>query len=122
MSTLSSGQTLVGKYYLLESAEEVGDLASDTISYQFPLASTPVTNYRPPDTAPTANCPGTEDNPQAAPGNLCVYSEERDVDATYSGDGFDHDRVDRFGAGLAVRSSTAVGPFFDVGTWAVTAP
>lgn len=123
LATLPSGKTLVGQYYALDDAEEIGDWANDTISYQFPLAASPTPHYRPPAAGPTANCPGTYSDPQAAPGHLCVYSGGRSgTNTTYSVDGVEHDRVNRFGAALNVRSSAATGYFFDVGTWAVTAP
>ena len=57
---------------------------------------------------PTAQCPGTVDAPQAAPGHLCVY-EGGTVSA------------DRFGW-VAQISSVAAGAFQSRGTWAVTAP
>ena len=121
MNTLPSGQTLVGKYYLLDRRGGSHSTRQRPIRIAFPTHIQPRYHYHNPNAAPTANCPGNEDNPPAH--QVSVYSEERDgVDMTFSGDSFDHDRVDRFGAGPNVKSSTAVGLFWDVGAWAVAAP
>jgi hypothetical protein len=123
LETLTSGKTEFGKYYALGSPAASGQFAVDVISYQFPLASKPTDHYLPPATAPTAECPGAFDNPTAAPGQLCVYSEKRGgVQTSYSGDGMGFDALDRYGFAVNIVSSGSPNNFYDFGSWAVTAP
>jgi hypothetical protein len=123
LETLTSAKTEFGKYYALASPAPSGQYAVDVISYQFPLPSTPTEHYLPPGAASTAECPGAFDNPKAAPGQLCVYSEKRGgVQTTYSGDGMGFDALDRYGFAVNVVSSGTASNFFDYGSWAVTAP
>jgi hypothetical protein len=123
LETLPSGKTEFGKYYALGSPAPQGQYAVDVISYQFPLPSTPIDHYLPPGATPTAECTGSFGNPQAAPGHLCVYSNKRGgVLTTYSGDGMGFDELDRYGFAVNIQSSGSPNNFYDVGSWAVTAP
>lgn len=123
LHTLGSGQTLFGKYYAFDDPAPAGQFAVDGVSYEFPLPSVPTEHYLAPGAQPTADCPGNAGDPQAAPGQLCVYSTARaNVNTSYSGDGMGFDRKDLFGFAVNVVSSGAANPFYDVGTWAVTAP
>jgi hypothetical protein len=123
LNTLPSGETLFGKYYALDNPAPSGQFAIDAISYQFPLPEVPTDHYLPPGAAPTAECPGSVDDPQAEPGQLCVYSEARaNVQTSYNGDGMGLDKLDLFGFAVNVVSSGSANPFYDVGSWAVTAP
>lgn len=123
LDTLKSGQTVFGKYYALDNPAPSGQFAIDVVSYQFPLPSVPADHYLAPAAAPTAECPGSSDNPRAAPGHLCVYSEARaNIQTSYSGDGMGLDQLDRYGFAINVKASGSADPFFDVGSWAVTAP
>ena len=123
LETLTSGKTEVGKYYALGSPAPSGQFAVDVISYQFPLPSTPIDHYLPPGTASTADCPGSFDNPKAAPGHLCVYSEKRGgTQTSYSSDGMGFDALDRYGFAVNIVSSGSPNNFYDYGSWAVTAP
>ena len=71
----------------------------------------------------TANCPGAN-RPQAAPGNVCVYSVSRaDVNTSFSSDGIEFDQHDKYGFALNVNSSTSSAYFLrQSARWAVTAP
>jgi hypothetical protein len=123
LNVLPSHATEFGNYYALNNPAPAGAFAVDVISYQFPLPSVPADHYLPPGAAPTAECPGSAVNPQAAPGHLCVYSEARaNVQTTYSTDGMSFDKKDRFGFAVNVVSSGTANVFYDVGSWAVTAP
>jgi hypothetical protein len=123
LDTLPSGKTEVGKYYALDSPAPSGQFAVDVVSYQFPLPSTPIDRYLAPGAAPTAECPGSVDNPKAVPGHLCVYSQKRaGVQTSFSGDGMGFDALDRYGFAVNVVSSGTAGNFYDYGSWAVTAP
>jgi hypothetical protein len=123
LETLTSGKTQFGKYYALASPAPSGQYAVDVISYQFPLPAKPTEHYLPPGAASTNDCPGAFDNPKAAPGQLCVYSEKRGgVQTTYSGDGMGFDALDRYGFAVNVVSSGTANNFYDYGSWAVTAP
>jgi hypothetical protein len=123
LNVLPSGATQFGNYYALNNPAPAGYFAIDVISYQFPLPSAPADHYLPPGAAPTTACPGSVDNPQAARGQLCVYSQSRaNVQTTYNGDGISFDRKDRYGFALNVVSSGTANVFYDVGSWAVTAP
>jgi hypothetical protein len=123
LTVLPSGKTEFGNYYALDNPAPAGSFAIDVISYQFPLPSVPADHYLPPGAAATAECPGSFNNPQAAPGHLCVYSEARaNVQTTYSTDGMSFDKKDRYGFAINVTSAGTASVFYDVGSWAVTAP
>jgi hypothetical protein len=76
LGTLRSGQTLRGVFNLGANGEEI-EYVSDGVSFQFPLASTPTINPVLSAGATSANCPGlgggSQQTPNANPGNLCVY-------------------------------------------------
>jgi len=63
--TLPPGKTETGSWAgMLPSSEFV----FAPISFTIPLAAEPASHV-----APDANCPGTVDNPKAAPGHFCLY-------------------------------------------------
>ena len=77
--------------------------------------------------APTASCPGSPDDPRAAPGFLCLY-EFAGVNRAPGTGGLLLDNPSgtaeegyKVGATVQLRSATA-GEFQSRGTWAVTAP
>jgi Collagen triple helix repeat (20 copies) len=49
-------------------------VARASISFVIPLEATPKAHFLKVEEGGTAECPGTAENPQAAPGNLCVYA------------------------------------------------
>jgi hypothetical protein len=116
-ATLASGKSLTGVYRAAETS--AGDVVPDAVTFVYPLASKPTVHFIPFDAQPPTECPGTQENPKAAPGHLCVYailgnSTVSVLDpATNSG-------PDSSRFGFVVVDSTAGG--FTSGTWAVTAP
>jgi hypothetical protein len=62
---LPSGKTLKGALYLAT--------AITSYDFAFSLPSAPVVHVRAFNASPTAECPGSASDPQAAPGHLCVY-------------------------------------------------
>jgi hypothetical protein len=120
LSSLPSGKTLTGVYGISGHVETAGDTAAeDAISFQVPL-STPPVEYIVSSGSPTAECPGTVDEPEAAPGYLCLYEEhvygadgELEAEATGSG---------KSGFAVFLAGPTVAGGYNYYGTWAVTAP
>jgi hypothetical protein len=118
LGTLKSGQTLRGVFDMGAESEVVRGASS----FQFPLLKSP--GISPTDILKfgqtNANCPGVgsdEENPQAAPGRLCVYIKfENGLSALTL------DTVNRLGFGLAAIFTTANKDNEVSGTWAVTAP
>ena len=120
LANLPSGQTIRGAYYILSTATAGGQYASDSISYVYPLSSAPATHFITSTAIPPAQCPGTNANPQASPGHLCVYEGSM---SNSGGRGIDTNSLvtGKQGAVLYTASS-AVGTFWSLGNWAVTAP
>jgi hypothetical protein len=103
-------------------AAGASELAYSSVSFPFPLAADPTPHYIRFGTARPPQCPGTIDQPEAAPGHLCVYERafsnvvQRNVN-TESGDS----SATRFGFGVFSRSAAA-GSASTFAVWAVTAP
>jgi hypothetical protein len=77
-------------------------------------------DVRPPGSSPTASCPGSASDPQAAPGHLCVYEGvSTNVFSVCVGGGANCGLTDRSGAIVHV-TAAAPGPVVSTGTWAVT--
>jgi hypothetical protein len=112
VDTLPSGKSLIGAWGF------TGAEAVVTISYQFSLSSAlpegDIVFVKPSEDEST-NCPGTEANPLAAKGKLCLYSEVEETAYLSGFGGFPHSTV----AGVSAYM-TAEG--FGRGTWALTAP
>jgi hypothetical protein len=123
--TLASGKSLTGVYMVGSQGPVPGSSANGSITFAFPLASAPTGHIIRNGAASTAQCPGTVSNPQAAPGNFCLYEG---LSATNIGSlGIGDPIADKGGAvsphGLNVNIvSVAAGYFADQGSWAVTAP
>jgi hypothetical protein len=111
VDTLPGGESLTGTWGF------TGAEAVVTISYQFRLSSAlpegDIVFVKPSEDESTS-CPGTEANPLAAKGKLCLYSAAEET-AYLSGFGFPHSTV----AGV---STYMTGEGFGLGTWALTAP
>ncbi len=101
-----------------------------SITFDFQLASAPTVAYVDIKGAPTANCPGSASNPQAAPGKLCLYVSARSnvepggpytfgIDAINSNE--QDNTADPFGAQIYGKA-VADGRAEYHGTYAVTAP
>lgn len=121
VSTLKSGQTLRGVFYVKFTAGAAAEFASDSTSYQFPISGNApaVTVLKKGQT--NANCAGLGSGsaPAATAGNLCVYlTEEVNLDETTPLEPMNNQRL---GFGLAAKSKAA-GEAVAAGQWAVTAP
>jgi hypothetical protein len=115
LATLPSGKTLKGHYHV-ESGEGVPD-AGQGYTYQFPLTAPASEHFLASGEKPTTECPGSVEDPKAAPGNLCLYEG-----ANHSNDSVAlGSESSKFGFGILVVRKAA-GGFWSIGSWAVTAP
>jgi hypothetical protein len=121
LSALTSGKTLTGVYGISGHIQTSGDAgAEDAISFQIPLPEPPIEYIFTFDgDAPVAQCPGTVNEPAAAPGYLCLYEQIDDGDepalkAEATGSG-------KSGFSVFIPGNTLAGPYNDYGTWAVPA-
>ena len=122
-ATLPSGQTLTGLYradtYVNNGGGESSVFVSPGIGFTYPLAAAPTPNVVPIGGPPTTACPGSAANPQATPGNLCLYAAQGGTpECVYEPVANACGTVSRFG--FSVYMSTV--PSGSEGTWAVTAP
>ena len=118
VTTLPSGATLRGMY-AWAGRKTTGYSPVWPLSYQFPLASSPTINVIGIGGASTAACPGTVADPQAAPGNLCVYQQRND--GTLAFQVLNEVQGGRYGAVLYAPIADNTNYEYE-GTWAVTAP
>lgn len=111
---LPSKATLTGDWAIAAKGH------STYLAIDFPLQVTPeVSEHFIGKGAPTTECPGSAENPEAAPGNLCIYASEL---ANFTG-------PELVGNATADPTSGWVGEFIPVGeaegygygSWAVTA-
>lgn len=127
--TLAPNRTLTGVFAVDFKAAAGGDGSSTAFSFHPPLPSAPTPNLIPVGGPPTANCPGSNANPTAAPGHLCLYlTLQANVNGADTcilsqlGPGpWTCNAADPIGASYYV-ASVAVGRAYSVGVWAVTAP
>jgi hypothetical protein len=115
--TLPSGMTERGFYDYAGTRASGGGKFVPVISasYHLPVAGPPSIEIIPTGGPPTANCPGSFEDPQALPGNTCVYQEIATggtaVEATSAKFGF------------SLYTNVAEGGNWELeGSWAVTAP
>ena len=119
-STLPTGKTEEGTWAVAAPKEQ---LAYTSISFVIPLAAAATANVILAGGSPTPACPGSPTNPQAASGNLCVYTAKEvglesrgtfnpDVNGGAPGAG-------PFGIALFIRA-VAGESAAAYGTWAVT--
>ncbi len=113
-ATLPSGDTVRGVFDIGGTAAAANALVTSDASWFWPLATAPTVTIRGVGAAPTATCPGTVSNPEAATGNVCIYDSVNNNTAGVGNNG-----PSTFGVTLYVRS-TAAGDFWSEGTWAVT--
>jgi len=109
---LQSGKTLRGHYNMTDVAAAAGAITGENISFGFTLSAAPTVG------SGTSDCPGTVANPQAAPGKLCLYDRQRLNITTVDPTVFN---IDKNGADVEDHAAAA-GTYFNIGTWAVTAP
>jgi hypothetical protein len=118
---MPSGKTVRGTYSIRENLTS----ASTGISFTFRMATAPTPTWIAAGGAPTANCPGSVDDPQALPGHLCVYSSfdsnvsSRCVYNNTNAGGGSCGLADREGGNLFVSGTS---PIQTDGTWAATSP
>ena len=116
--TLPAGKTEVGAWFISgppKYAPFETTIARSSISFVIPLASEPTAHFLKEGEGETAECPGKATNPQAAPGNLCVYEE--------GGDGVEGEltvNAHTYGAIMAPVTAAQPGGVAS-GSWAVTA-
>jgi hypothetical protein len=123
---LPSKATLRGVYNVDFVASGVDEIGGDSISFALRLPAKPTVQVIGVGGAPTANCPGSVANPQAAPGYLCVYKYFENNTTNFAicdldCSGFPVPTAERTGV-LLYLHSTAGTRTDAVGTWAVTAP
>jgi len=121
---IPTGMTLRGTWAAqgIATTPVTGLMAENDITFDYQFASAPTSNFMAWNAVPTAACPGTKNDPEAAPGNLCVYEDVHSNDAglmicsmtTCPGS-------TRWGAYLRL-TPQASGEFFEQGTWAATSP
>jgi hypothetical protein len=123
---LGPGQTVRGSFAVTEAGAAAGNYMIDGISFGFRMSAAPTARYILAGAPPPAECPGTITNPQAAPGNLCVYESGR---GNVSSAGICNTETNGCTIGLTNREgaavyafATAAGQAYEMGTWAATAP
>jgi collagen triple helix repeat protein len=112
---LLPGDTSTGVWSFLDEGPSV-----TFVSISFPLRVEPEPNlyFQQVGAEPTEECPGSATNPQAAPGNLCVYAKALGGSASKTPVG---DFVIDLTSGITYEFELAGGAFgFGRGTWAVT--
>ena len=116
---LQAGTTLRGRYDIFGNPTSPGDtVGADAISFVYTLRSVPQATFIPHGTTPPPQCPGNPAFPEALPGHLCVYEQDRENIAT----GWPTFYVlAPYGFGIWAGAAN-VGHARSYGTWAVTAP
>jgi hypothetical protein len=116
---LPAGTTLRGRYDIYGHPTDPNDLTlgSDGISYVYTFRSVPQAHFIPHGTTAPPECPGSPGFPEAQPGHLCVYEQDRENIAP----GWPTFYVqDPYGFGIWAAAAN-VGHARSFGTWAVTA-
>jgi trimeric autotransporter adhesin len=119
---LESGQTLRGVFDIGSTAAAADQTTRGAVSFQFPLVNAPTVTVLSKADETTAGCSGlgggSNQTPQAAPGNLCIYVTEStnlDIPALAV------ENNTRLGFGVLAKAK-AEGLYYAYGQWAVTAP
>ena len=140
-SVLPSGKTLTGVFSVTGVAVAANQYADMPISLGFRFASAPTVVTIGASDTPTqraaAGCPGTSEDPLAAPGKFCLYefgfantepltgAKEADGSPTdvsgYVPPASDFASATPMGTILEIRSAAA-GDFYSNGVWAATSP
>jgi hypothetical protein len=118
-----SGKTLVGTYAGRIHATAANQELIAPISFGFRFSSAPTVHFVALGTTPPAACPGNGLNPQATPGNLCIYetSQTNRTSPIVFDVNFDPNSSSPFGASV-LAESLAAGVSGTSGSWAATAP
>jgi hypothetical protein len=109
---LPAGSTEKGQWVVVPSTSSIGVGA---ISFVIPLETgkEPNLEYLKPGEGETAHCPGTEEEPQAAEGFVCLYAQEEKGGIEIGGSGHT--------SGVLFEFSGEIQNGPDYGSWAVTA-
>jgi len=122
---LPSGRTLRGTYAVTGQAAPSGGFSAATaVTYAAALPANPTLHMVLPDATPSAVCPGTFVDPQAAPGNLCVYESPNHGNLITDPVAFLdplNPTQGKLGFYVVIQADRT-GIFTSLGTWAVTAP
>ncbi|HEX5593718.1 MAG TPA: hypothetical protein VFX35_10270 [Solirubrobacterales bacterium] len=115
---LAANQTLVGHVSSAGRKVAEGNFIDEAaLTFQIPLATAP-TGHFVPEGVTTPECPGSAEDPTAAPGNLCIYTN-----LLTGATDLDIDFVTRFGASVFLEGLGAAPVNYEFqGVWAVTAP
>jgi hypothetical protein len=114
--SLPSGKTVRGAFNIGGQAAAATALANTSISFVYTFAAAPTVKIVLQGSAAPPECPGNATTPQANPGFLCIYEEQRS-----NSQGVLLNGVQRSGATIYT-FSTAAGGFYSFGSWAATAP
>jgi hypothetical protein len=121
---LPSGKTLRGTYEVTGTASsQGGQFAAISETYAAELASAPRLHMIADQATQPGECQGTAANPQAAPGNLCVYESPNHgnlIDAPHLFVDPLNPAEATLGFGIVITANSN-GSFTSAGTWAVTA-
>jgi hypothetical protein len=115
---LPAGTTLRGHYDIFGNTTGQNDntLGADAISFVYTLSSEPQKTFIPAGTTSPPECPGSPGSPEAQPGHLCVYEQNRENIAT----GWPTFYVQStYGFGIWAAAANE-GHARSFGTWAVT--
>ena len=121
---LPSKATLRGVYNLDFVATVADQILGGSFNFPLHLPAVPTVYVLGVGASPTASCPGSVRNPQAAPGTMCVYKESENNTTNFAicnQDCAPIPSAERDGAILYLHS-TAAGRTWSQGSWAVTAP
>ena len=121
---LPSGKTLRGVFAPGGTAAGADSLTQESISFGFTSAGFPTVHYIPVGTSPPPECPGTKTQPEAAPGQLCLYEAHTgNVTAICVFNPVTNACGEAAGRGFGIAiTAAASGDFWLQGSWAVTAP
>lgn len=130
LDALPSGRTLRGVYDVsgtVVNGQTIQTLEGASVTFQLPLASAPTPHFLAKLARPTAECPGSVDGPEAAPGHLCVYEGGQWSNGPitiYDPTTQASPGATKWGFGLLIQpmNSTNTYGYTSHGTWAVTAP
>jgi S-layer homology domain len=124
-SSVPAGVTITGHFAASGVADGAFGIerAEGAISFSVPFAAAPTPHIIGPGGAPTAECPGSFANPQAASGQLCLYESQRinvtaGTECVYTG--LSGCNVATQFGGILFVPPAAAGRFFIEGTWAAT--
>lgn len=118
LTTLPSGETLRGTYDLRGTEKHL----NQAVTFQLPVASMTAAHF--PASADPTDCPGTVADPQARPGNFCVYQYlglNFTTESVFAPEAAENGRAGKFGADIAIENS-GIEEARSYGSWAVTAP